>query len=154
MNTSSPTTIPPVDHCVNVPLSVEDAFDLFTKRLALWWPLSTHSCAQGDAVDVEFEPRVGGRVLEHDKKGARHVWGTLLEWNPPHVLAMTWHPGQAEDQATRLKVSFTAKGASTDVRILHDGWEARGAEGGEWRGEYEKGWAAVMQRYVDAAANR
>src|SRR4051812_35379195 len=106
-------TIPPVDHCVNVPLSREEAFDLFTQELKLWWPLSSHPCAQADAPDVQFEPRVGGRVIEHDNKGGRHVWGTLLEWDPPNALAMTWHPGQAEDQATRLTVSFTAKGDST-----------------------------------------
>jgi uncharacterized protein YndB with AHSA1/START domain len=146
------SALPPVDHTVNVPLQPADAFDLFTRQMDRWWPLSTHSCAQEDATGVTFEPRVGGRVTERTRTGAEHPWGVLLEWDPPNGLVMRWHPGQPADQATLLRVTFTARGGSTDVRILHEGWEARGDTAGAVRGEYETGWPLVLARLATAAA--
>jgi hypothetical protein len=143
--------LPPVDHTVNVPLEPREAFELFTTQIRKWWPFSSHSCAGDKARDVVFEPRVGGRVAEHAEDGTQHPWGTLLEWDPPRSLAMRWHPGQPENQATLLKVTFTGRARSTDVRILHEGWEARGDGAAQVRGEYEKGWPLVLARLVAAA---
>jgi hypothetical protein len=47
---------------VLVDFTPEEAFELFTARIASWWPVRTHSYG-GDAVkNVVCEPRVGGRV--------------------------------------------------------------------------------------------
>lgn len=140
--------LPPVDHTVNVPLSAPQAFELFTREIRKWWPLSTHSCAGDKARDVVFEPRIGGRVTEVAEDGTEHPWGTLMEWDPPHALAMGWHPGQPAHQATLLRVTFTPRERSTDVRIVHTGWEARGARAAEVRGEYERGWPLVLARFI------
>ncbi|MBI5276827.1 MAG: SRPBCC domain-containing protein [Burkholderiales bacterium] len=144
--------MPPVDHTVNVPLPPADAFALFTQEMPKWWPLSTHSCGGDDANGVTFEPRVGGRVMEQTRTGRQHPWGTLLEWDPPRVLAMRWHPGQPEEQATLLRVTFTARDRSTDVRIVHEGWEVRGESAAAVRQEYEKGWPLVMGQFAGVAA--
>ena len=145
------SALPPVDHCVNVPLAAHEAFDLFTRQARKWWPLSSHSCAGSDASDVVFEPRVGGRVTEHTRTGEQHAWGTLLEWDPPRALAMRWHPGQPEAQATLLRVTFTPVDRTTDVRILHQDWEVRGADAGAVRADYERGWPEVMAKFRAAS---
>ena len=134
---------------VHVRLAPTDAFDLFARQLTRWWPLAQYSCGGTDAERVEVEMRIGGSVIEHTKSGARHVWGTVTAWDPPHGFAMTWHPAHSADEATRLRVEFLA-GASggTEVRLTHDGWEAR--EAGT-REAYDGGWSGVLARYVAAA---
>lgn len=141
----------PVDYTVNVPLAPAAAFELFTRSMRRWWPLSSHSCGGAEASDVIVEPRVGGRIVESTTQGAAHVWGTILEWTPPDRLVTTWHPGTPVDQATRLQVTFTARDRSTDVRILHDGWAARGEQAAARRQAYDEGWRAVMAHYESAA---
>lgn len=141
--------ITPVRKNLHVRLAPAAAFDLFTGQLARWWPLAQYSCGGADATGVEFEPRVGGAVFERTRTGERHVWGTLIDWEPPHRFAMTWHPGVAPAQATRLAVEFVAaQDGGTEVRLLHDGWEARGEE--VQRG-YDGGWDNVLARFVAAA---
>ena len=143
--------LPPVDYTVNVPLAPAAAFDLFTRSMRRWWPLSSHSCGGAEANDVIVEPRVGGHIVESTRAGATHHWGTIIEWMPPDRLVTTWHPGTPVEQATRLQVTFTARDRSTDVRILHDGWAARGAQAAERRNDYQAGWRAVMAHYESAA---
>jgi uncharacterized protein YndB with AHSA1/START domain len=142
-----------VDHTVNVPLTPSEAFELFTGQMLRWWPLSSHSCSGASAKQLAVEPRVGGRLTEHAADGTVHLWGTVLEWDPPRGLAMTWHPGVPEAEATRVRVQFMGNGPFTDVRIVHDGWEARGADAAAKRGQYETGWPLVLARYAESAAS-
>lgn len=147
MNTPKP--IPSVDRSVTVQLAPPDAWTLFTQALHRWWPLKSHSCSGDAGAEVTFEPRVGGAVTEIAPDGQRHPWGTLTEWNPPEAFAMRWHPGHAADQATRLRVTFTAVAGGTAVRVLHEGWDARGAEAEPMRDGYDRGWPLVLQRLAD-----
>jgi hypothetical protein len=138
--------IAPVEKTIRVRLEPADAFDLFTRQMARWWPFVPFSCSGASALRVEFEPKVGGVVVEHTKDGARHLWGTLTAWEPPHRFAMTWHPARTPEQATRLAVEFAAlAGGGTEVRLTHDGWEAR--EAGV-RENYDGGWNTVLARFI------
>ena len=144
--------LPPVTHCIVVPLPPAQAFDLFTAGIARWWPFRSHSCAGDDALDVQFEPHVGGAVTEVDRQGRRHPWGVLTAWSPPHHFAMTWHPAQAPEMATALSVRFSAVEGGCEVALEHGGWSVRGADAGPVRGSYEQGWALVLGRYAGQAA--
>jgi uncharacterized protein YndB with AHSA1/START domain len=140
-------TIRSVEKRLQVRLAPADAFDLFTRQLARWWPLAQFSCGGAESVDVQFEERVGGTVVERTRSGERHIWGTVTAWEPPHRFAMTWHPGCAAAEATRLAVAFSAaEGGGTEVHLLHDGWEARP----EAREGYDDGWDAVLATFVAA----
>lgn len=145
---------PPVDRAVAVRLSPAEAFDLFTRELRLWWPFAAHSISGAEALDVEFERRAGGAVSELSRAGERHLWGTLTEWDPPRAFAMRWHPGLPIAEATRLRVSFTASDEGTEVRVRHDGWEARGAAAQQRRDQYDGGWPGVLAAFAARAAGR
>jgi hypothetical protein len=143
-------TIPAVEKKVRVQLAAEDAFDLFTRQVARWWPLARHSCGGVDAVEVAFDPRVGGHVIERTRDGTQHVWGTVTVWEPPLRFAMTWHPARKPEEATRLSVEFVpTQDGATEVRLVHDGWNARDADARE---SYNGGWETVLARFVAAAA--
>lgn len=149
---------PPVDRRVTIGLPPEAAFELFTRGMRTWWPFAGHSCADEEAEDVHFEPRIGGAVTELAKDGRRYTWGTLEAWDPPRGFAMRWHPGLPAEVATRLAVSFTAVVGGTEVRVLHDGWAARGADAAAKHDQYDHGWpvtlAALARRAAELAAAR
>jgi hypothetical protein len=140
-----------IEKRLHVKLPPAAAFALFTRDLARWWPLSTHSCGGADAVGASFDGRVGGEVAEVTRDGRRHVWGTLTAWEPPRRFAMSWHPGTDPAQATRVEVRFgTAADGGTILDLRHDGWEAR-PDGEQVGGRYDSGWDVVLDRFVAIA---
>ncbi len=145
------TQIEPVVKELIVPLAVERAFALFTDGIAGWWPLATHSVAGEKAVGCRFEPRVGGRLLETAADGSEHAWGTVLAWQPPARVVLTWHPGRAPDTAQELEISFRAEGDGTRLRLVHTGWERLADAAPRERADYDSGWDFVLGRYVSAA---
>jgi len=141
----------PLRKQITVALEPGAAFELFTMGMSRWWPMATHSCFEAQAQRIEIEPRAGGHVVEHATDGRRAEWGRVLDWEPPHRFAMTWHPANDASKATRLEVTFAAHGPQTLVTLVHSGWEARGEEAPGIRGNYDKGWDATLARYAAAA---
>lgn len=137
--------IPPVEKSLRVKLPPADAFKAFVDEISEWWPASTHSLGRADKVQtVVFEQRLGGQVYERWKDGTRRVWGSVLEWNPPHLVRFSWHVGRAVDRASEVILSFTADGDGALVRLVHRNWEAFGADARQTRDGYEAGWGEVF----------
>jgi uncharacterized protein YndB with AHSA1/START domain len=129
----------------------EEAFDIFTARIATWWPYTQYSIHQEETVSCAIEPRVGGQVYETSKSGERGIWGTVLAWDPPRRFVMTWHPGHEADTAQEVEVRFVAVPEGTRVELEHRGWEKLGAGAEEARSNYNGGWAHVFDvAYVGA----
>lgn len=137
------TALAPLTKTVVVACPVERAFDLFTARLAEWWPLATHSVGGATALGVEMQCREGGRIVETLGDGSTEVWGTVTGWEPPERVAFTWHPGQPVAEATRVEVTFSAEGAATRLTLVHSGWETR-PDGSTARQGYDTGWDLVL----------
>lgn len=72
--------LPAVRHRIEVPLSPEQAFDLFVHQISRWWPFRGHSCSADARSQVRFEPHVGGAVTEVAPDGTEHAWGRLTDW--------------------------------------------------------------------------
>src|SRR5262245_32711125 len=142
--------VPPLEKSILVPCSPDRAFRAFTAEIAQWWPLATHSVAEDQARGVTIEPRIGGRVFETDAAGEECDWGAVLDWSPPHRLAMTWHPGRAASTAQTVEISFAAEAGGTRVTLRHHGWDIRGAKAEATRESYAQGWDGVFAaRFVE-----
>lgn len=148
-NTAKPT-LAPVEKSVEVALSIEAAFKLFTEGIGSWWPLDERFSISGpDGVkSCTLEGRVGGRIFETDKDGGEHMWGTVQAFEPPTFLAASWHPGRASEFATYYEVRFTATENGTRVDLIHTGWEAVGEGAAESRAGYDNGWNTVLGEFV------
>jgi uncharacterized protein YndB with AHSA1/START domain len=147
------TSVEPVRKSVTVPAAPPRAFELFTARIQEWWPLATHSVGAGHAVGIAFGEGAGAAITETLADGTTSAWGTITDWEPPHRVAFTWHPGRAAAEGTRVEVTFTPDGPDrTVVRLVHSGWERR-ADGGSARDGYDSGWEPVIGRFAEAAAN-
>ena len=143
-----PATIAPVRKTIVVPWTVDAAFRRFTADIAAWWPLRSLSVGQKQAVTCVFEGREGGKIYEVWSDGRRSEWGEVLTWNPPHSVTFTWHPGQARDTAQQVELRFTPIGASTQLELVHSGWERLGRAGRGKRNGYSLGWNYVLRRWA------
>jgi uncharacterized protein YndB with AHSA1/START domain len=139
---------PPVRRSVTVKAGPETAFYRFTREIASWWPLPSHSIGGRDAESVAIEERVGGRILERIRGGRECVWGTVTAWDPPRRVAFTWHPGHDPEQAQDVEVRFTGVGSTTRVELVHRGFERLGAQARLARRAYPMGWTYVLGRYA------
>jgi uncharacterized protein YndB with AHSA1/START domain len=146
------SSIAAVRKSVTVPATPDRAFELFTARFGDWWPLATHSVGTDKAAAVSFEAGLGGVIVETLADGTTSTWGTVTQWEPPGLVAFSWHAGTPESEAGLVEVSFTPSGpGSTLVELVHTGWENR-PDGARARAGYQTGWDPVIDEYKRAAA--
>jgi uncharacterized protein YndB with AHSA1/START domain len=151
------TEVEPIRRSIVVRAPVETAFETFTARLDSWWPLHVHSRAVDRSEDedlvaqrVEFQPYVGGRVLEHLSNGEILPWGEVLGWSPPSRFVLAWKPNANANPPTEVEVRFTPDGDGTLVELEHRGWERLGEIAFEARSGYGAGWIPILERFRDA----
>ena len=147
---STQATDTAVRRSVTVNRSVEDAFRLFTEGMATWWPLDTHSIGK-DGVDPEaavLEGREGGRLYERMADGHTSHWGTVLVWEPPTRIVLSWEL-RPDRPATEVEVRFSPVGEGTRVDLEHRGWERLGERATEVRKGYSEGWEHVLAAYAE-----
>ena len=107
---------------VHVDCGIEDAFRLFTKEFAEWWPLASCSIAGDDAEHCAIEPWVGGKVFERTRTGEEHEWGTVTVWDPPERVEFTWRPDVPRGDDQTVTVDFRVEADGTRVTLTHRGW--------------------------------
>jgi uncharacterized protein YciI len=146
-----PETLEPVRRAVLVPVGPERAFAAFTAEIGAWWPLGSHSVGGARATGVSIEPRVGGRIIETIRDAPADLWGTVTAWDPPRMVAFTWHPGREPEPATEVAVRFRPEAGGTRVELEHRGWE-RLERPEAARTEYHEGWPAVLAAFASAEA--
>jgi uncharacterized protein YndB with AHSA1/START domain len=142
------TTLAPVVRTVDVAVSVERAFDVFTERIGEWWPLEVHSLYVDKAATVVIEGRPGGRVYEVSVDGQEGSWGEVLEFDPPSRVVLAWKPNTDPRPHTRVEVTFTEIAGGTHVELTHTGWELLGDIAEEARTSYHEGWVPTLERYA------
>jgi uncharacterized protein YndB with AHSA1/START domain/uncharacterized protein YciI len=136
------TALPPIRREVLVEAPPGRAFEVFTARIGDWWPLASHSVF-GEGGSVSF---CDGELVERSAAGETSVWGAVTRWEPPGLVAFSWHAGQPVESATQVTVTFAAAGEQTLVTLEHSGWEGR-ADAADVYQEYGPGWATVLERF-------
>jgi uncharacterized protein YndB with AHSA1/START domain len=144
--------IDPLRFSFDVACSVEHAFAVWTSGIDAWWPRD-HTVTADPGLVVVLQGGVGGRIFERTPDGAEHDWGEVTAWEPPTLLAYTWHLGQDLADATDVEVRFGAIGAAaTRIDVEHRGWDRLGTRGEVLRGRNRLGWDAFLSHYVPATA--
>jgi DNA-binding transcriptional ArsR family regulator/uncharacterized protein YndB with AHSA1/START domain len=116
---------------VEAPLAV--AFEVFIGQQ--WWPVETHHLAEPHGREVVLEPFPGGRWYERAADGTETDWGTVLAWQPPYRLLLTWQVSPDwtyepdPDRGSQVEVTFTPEGPeATRVELMHRHLERYGPE--------------------------
>jgi uncharacterized protein YndB with AHSA1/START domain len=143
--------IEPIRLSFEVECPAPHAFEVWTARIAQWWPRD-HTVSAEDGLRVVLEGRPGGRIFERRASGVEHDWGKVTVWEPPHRIGYTWHLNRDASDATDVEITFVPVGAaSTRVDIEHRSWERLGTEGEPWRDRNRGGWATLLPHFVRAA---
>jgi uncharacterized protein YndB with AHSA1/START domain len=111
------------------------------------------------AVDAIVEPHVGGRWYERGDDGSTCQWGSVLTWEPPSRLVLSWDitADWQYDPAlkTEIEIRFIAEGKSaTRVELEHRRLDRYGARRDEMRRVFdtEGDWGRLLQGFAQVAA--
>lgn len=152
----------PVRKSIVVRASLADAFLVFTEEVDAWWP-RTHHIGKSPMQRVRIEGRVDGRCYTEQVDGSECDWGSILVWDPPHRLVMSWQvtpawsyePDPARSSEVEVRFTRLAGGA---VRVdLEHRFLARHGPGSEtMRGSVAgpNGWSGMLQLYAARLATR
>ena len=134
-------------------MTPDAAFGLFTEKLDTWWPTNKFSVAMysgGTVEKVVIEPHIGGAIYEVATDGTRSDWGRVTDWEPGVAFGMDWWPGHGPDEASHVRVEFTAFDGGTRVNLLHTGLSSR-PDGDVLVDQYTSGWDVVLGALCGAA---
>ena len=93
----------------------EEAFRVFTEDMKSWWS-PDHHLLQAPLASMVFEPHVGGTVYDVGTDGSECHWATVLTYEPPHRVALSWNVSpQWQIEADSARVS------EVDVRFFSEG---------------------------------
>ena len=143
---------------IEVNAAQEIAWRVFTEKMGTWWPLAYYKIGKANAVDAVFEPHVGGRWYERGDDGSTCQWGSVLAWDPPSRLLVTWDISADwqfdPNLKTELEVRFIADGSRrTRVELEHRHLDRYGSRRDEMRRIYdtEGDWGKFLQAFARAA---
>lgn len=146
----------PVRRSVRVPADPARAFEVFTTKMARWWP-PAYKIGPADRIDTVLEPKVGGRWYERDADGSECDWGRVIAWEPPTRLVLAWQiDGRFRydpDLVTEVEVRFVADGpGATRVELEHRNLERYGEAAEAVRTAFDapSGWQGVLDSYAAA----
>lgn len=134
--TPEPALMASVKRTLRVNVPIDRAFRVLTQRMGSWWPAS-HHIGKTPFAEIVVEPHAGGRWFERDANGAECGWGTVLVWDPPKQLLLSWHlqPDWQYNpdlsRASEVSFQFIAEGPeATRLEFEHrhierhgEGWE-------------------------------
>jgi uncharacterized protein YndB with AHSA1/START domain len=132
------------------------AFEFFIRQEA-WWPARTHHLAEPPGETVVLEPFVGGRWFERGKDGRECDWGTVLVWEPPRRIVVTWQIGAGwvyepdPSKASEIEVRFLAESQRrTRIEFEHRHLERYGEQAERMRSILDApgGAAGVLRAYA------
>ncbi len=147
-----PLARPPVRQSTVVRATQAHTFRVFIEKLADWWPLDPFSYGGSTRIEtVSVDGRTGGEVWERWHDGSVHPWGTILEWNPPGTVTLSWN---VTGEPTEVELRFVPlDNSTTRVELEHRGWDrlspaeleaACALPGGYAGGAFNQGWATIL----------
>jgi uncharacterized protein YndB with AHSA1/START domain len=160
--TPTGTAAPAVHRTATVEVEQKRAFEIYTVAMGTWWP-AEHHIGKKPFAKVIIEPRQGGRWLERDADGVECEWGSVLAWDPPQRVVVSWHLGDDWQydsdpaHASEVEIRFTAEGPlRTRVDIEHRAFERHLGGGSNVRASVSspEGWTLTLTLYNEAAGQQ
>jgi hypothetical protein len=140
----------PIQLEFTVDCTAVEAFDTWTRRISLWWPVQ-HTRSRERGTRVVIEPVVGDRMFERTPTGEEFDWGSVTVWDRPERFGYRWHITSPPEQATDVEVLFAeTSDGTTRVTILHSGFDRLGAGGPSRREANRRYWEKLIPAFVEA----
>lgn len=121
---------------VFVAVAPDDAFEVFTREIDLWWKQGPQFRIAGRRRgQLHFEGGVGGRLFEsftasQASAATRTIEvGHVTAWEPPSRLEFEWRGVNFKpNEKTVVEVRFEAVGRGTNVTVVHRGFASLPAD--------------------------
>ena len=144
-----------VRESIDVAVSPERAFELWTDGINSWWRRGTYYWNDAErARGLRFEPHVGGRLIEiyDEATGEGFEIGRVTTWEPGRRLVYTWRQADwAEGEQAEAELTFEPIETGTRVTVCFTGWEGI-TRGAEMARGYTMGARELFGWYAEAAA--
>ena len=154
-------TGPVVRREIVVDATPEIAYDTFTRRFGDVKP-PEHTFLASSLARTEFEPRVGGHIVDVGVDGSECRWARILAYEPPTSVVFSWDISPQWSIETDLastsevEVRFVAQGdRETRLELEHrnldrhgPGWESLADGVAD-----DQGWPLYLERYRDLIAS-
>jgi uncharacterized protein YndB with AHSA1/START domain len=134
------------------------AWRVFTEKMGAWWPLAYYKIGKANAVDAVIEPHAGGRWYERGEDGSICQWGSVLTWEPPSRLVLSWDINaewQYDAQLkTEIEVRFLAEDSKrTRVELEHRHLDRYGEHRDRMRAVFdtEGDWGKLLEAFARVA---
>jgi uncharacterized protein YndB with AHSA1/START domain len=146
--------VAPVKKSVRVRASQARAFEVFTARFDSWWPKS-HHIGKAEMKEAVIEPRAGGRWYEKGVDDSECNWGTVLAWEPPSRVVLSWQINGKfqpdEGVQSEVEIRFIPESANaTRVELEH---RIAAADAEDIRGAVDspQGWGSLLELFAQRA---
>jgi uncharacterized protein YndB with AHSA1/START domain len=145
----------PVRKTVQVNAPQARAFEVFTSKMASWWP-PQHSLLKSPCKATIVEPHVGGRWYQVGEDGSECDNGEVLAWQPPSKVVLSWRINSKfvhdDEIDSEIEVNFIPEGENaTRVELEH---RIIGVDAEELRKAVDtpNGWTGIMESYARIAS--
>jgi uncharacterized protein YndB with AHSA1/START domain len=124
---------------ITIAAPLERVWTALTQNVGLWWPREFLVAA--DPQQMQFEPRLGGRLFEEGTRGGGVIWYTVYGITPTESIDLVGHlsPAYGGPAQSLLRLVLREEGAHTILSLtdavvgnvrptslasLDDGWRA------------------------------
>jgi uncharacterized protein YndB with AHSA1/START domain len=145
-----------VSRQIIVAAPIERAFEVFTARFGDFKP-PEHNLLGAPIVETEFEPRVGGSIVDRAADGRECRWARVLAYEPPNRVVFSWDISPQwslesdPDNTSEVEVRFVAEAADrTRVELEHRNIDRHGPDWGAITDGVggSQGWPLYLERYA------
>ena len=138
---------------LTVEASQQTAFEVFTKKMDLWWP-RTHHIGSSDMTEMVVEPHVNGRWYTKHTDGQEANIGYVLTYQPFDLFVLAWQiNGDFKcdpNLVTEVVAEFIPEGPGiTRVKFEHKDVHKLG--NGKSVESMNEGWGMIMELYKKVA---
>jgi len=107
-----------------VAVAPEDAFEVFTAEVDLWWRRGPRFRGGGAASEIRFDRDAEGHRLIEQNASELFEIGRVRVWDPGKRLVLDYRLRNfAPGERTEVEVRFEATGQGTRVTLEHRGWD-------------------------------
>jgi hypothetical protein len=132
-----------------VEASQQTAFEVFTRKMDLWWP-RTHHVGSAEMTEMVVEPYVNGRWYSKHADGSEANVGHVLTYQPYNLFVLAWQlNGDFKcdpNLITEVVAEFIPESANTTrVKFEHKDLHKLGS--GKSVESMNEGWGTIMNLY-------
>lgn len=158
MNNSSSANNP-IKYHLTVPVSAEQAFEVFVRGLDSWWP-EEYTWAGEGLERIAIVPEKNGRCYERGPHGFECDWGRVLRYDPPHSIVFSWQidpdrvPQPNPEKASEIEILFEDNGSDTEITFIHRNFEKHGENAESYKEALSspRGWPYILEKFEKAVS--